>query len=152
MRKQILLALGILGLCTHIVLAQSAMTDIAAINKTLADLMAAYTQRDMDGVARLMADDVKAFGSNYTASGVAEFRRKAAPALAMVRGVRPASKQDVAMSGNIAYVAFLVDTDRQTTADAAVMTAKIRWTVVFERRSNRWVVTHFHLSPDPPPS
>jgi ketosteroid isomerase-like protein len=96
-----------------------------------------------------MATDVRAFGSVFTATGVDEFKKKAAPVLATVRGARPASKQDIAMSGNIAYVAFLVDTDRQLAAGAPVQTARIRWTVVFERRNSRWVVTHFHLSPEP---
>lgn len=128
---------------------QSAMADMAAVNRSLADLMRAYTQRDMDAIAALMASDVRAFGSNFTATGVEEFRRKGAPALAMVRGARPVSKQDVAMSGNIAYVAFLVDTDRQVPPQAQPATTRMRWTVVFERRNSRWVITHFHLSPEP---
>jgi ketosteroid isomerase-like protein len=131
--------------------AQSAMADMAAVNKTLADLLSAYTKRDMNAVAAVMAPDVKAFGSSFSADGIDEFRRKGAPALSMVRGARPASKQDVAMSGNIAYVAFLVDTDRQSAANAPTTTTRMRWTIVFERRSSRWVVTHFHLSPEPAP-
>jgi ketosteroid isomerase-like protein len=122
---------------------------MAAVNKTLADLLAGYTARDMDAIVRVMASDVRAFGSSFTATGVDEFRRKGAPALAMVRGARPAGKQDVAMSGNIAYVAFLVDTERQMSAGAAPVTVRVRWTVIFERRNSKWVVTHFHLSNDP---
>jgi ketosteroid isomerase-like protein len=129
--------------------AQSAMADMAAVNKALADLMGAYARRDMNAIAQLMASDVVAFGSNYTAAGVEDFRRKGAPALAMVRGARPASKQDVAMSGNIAYVAFLVDTDRQPPGGGAITSTRVRWTLIFERRNSRWVITHFHLSTDP---
>jgi uncharacterized protein (TIGR02246 family) len=120
---------------------------MAAINTALANAIAAYARRDLAGVAALMTPDVRAFGSSYTANGLEEFTREAAPALAAVRGVRTLTKQDVTMSGNVAWVAFTTDTERDT--GTGVQTNRVRWSIVFERRNNQWRIAHFHLSPDP---
>jgi ketosteroid isomerase-like protein len=124
-----------------------ATADIAAVNQTLAELMDAYNRRDMAGITRLMAPDLVAYGSIYNAVGPDDLRVKSAGALAPVRGARTATKQDITMSGNVAWVAFMLDTDKQTGAE--VSTTRARWTVVFEKRSNRWMIAHFHVSPDP---
>jgi uncharacterized protein (TIGR02246 family) len=149
-RSRAIAALAVAAaLCAGTVRGQGSVpaADMAAINTTLASAMDAYARRDLAGVAALMTPDVRAFGSSYTANGLEEFRRKAAPVIAAIRGVRTVTKQDVTMSGNVAWVAFTTDTDRD--AGTSVQTSRVRWSIVFERRNNQWRIAHFHLSTDP---
>lgn len=121
--------------------------DIAAINTALADLLRAYEQGNLAGITAVMANELQAFGSTFNAVSLDEFRTKAADTLRGIRGVKPASQQDVTMSGNLAYVGFFTDVQRE--APGGVVMARSRWTVVFQKMNNRWVVVHYHLSPDP---
>jgi ketosteroid isomerase-like protein len=121
--------------------------DMGAINSALAELVKAYQERNAPAIAALMANEVQAFGSTFNATGLEEWRTKAAPALAPVRGARVAGRQDVTMSGNLAYVAFVTDVQRESST--GVVTEQARWTVVFQKSNNRWLVVHYHLSPNP---
>jgi ketosteroid isomerase-like protein len=120
---------------------------MVAINSVLTQLMDAYNRGDLDGVTKLMANEVVAFGSVFNARGVAEVRQKAGAAVKSVKGARPVEKPDVTMSGNLAFAAFRTDVERDAAGGPA--TVRLRWTVVFQKTNSRWVVTHFHVSPEP---
>jgi ketosteroid isomerase-like protein len=92
-----------------------------------------------------MAPDVVGYGSVYDANGLAEFKARAAAPLSTVRAARLVGRQDVTMSGNLAFVAFMTDVDREGSAQAV----RQRWTLVLQKRDARWVIAHYHLSPDP---
>jgi ketosteroid isomerase-like protein len=121
--------------------------EMVAINDVLMQLMDGYSRGDLDAVGKLMANEVVAFGSIFDARGLAEVKQKAGPALNGIKGARPLEKPDVTMSGNLAFAAFRTDVEKDATVGAS--SVRLRWTIVLQKASNRWVVTHFHVSPDP---
>ena len=143
-----LLAIAVL-ICPAIGSAQlgGPAADMGAINNLLAELLRNYQERNVAGMSGLMATELQAYGSTFNATSLQDWRNKVSNTLTSVRGVRVVGKQDVTMSGNLAYVAFLTDVQRE--APAGVTTGRARWSVVFQKSNNRWVVVHYHVSPDP---
>lgn len=127
--------------------AQDPMADMGAINAVLANLRQAYVRADAVALAALMAQDVQGFGSLGTVNGLAEFAKAAPALLEGVRDVRVLGRQDVTMSGNLAYVAFVNEVQR--TGRPGAENVRQRWTVVLQRRDDRWQIVHYHVSPLP---
>lgn len=120
---------------------------MAAINGVLIQLNRGYVTKDVAVLMSTMADDVQAYGSAFNISNLADFKTASEKVLATIIDARPASKQDVTLSGNLAYVNFLMDVQMKT--DQGPRTGRTRWTVVFRKQNNKWAVTHFHVSRDP---
>jgi ketosteroid isomerase-like protein len=94
-----------------------------------------------------MHDDVQGFGSSFNAANLAELREHSDRVLATIISAKLASKQDVTLSGNLAYVNYVMDVQMKT--DQGPRAGRTRWTVIFRKMNNKWAVTHFHVSRDP---
>jgi ketosteroid isomerase-like protein len=120
---------------------------MVAINDVLMKLMDAYTKGDLVAAGTMMMPDIVAFGSTFNASNAAEVAAKAAPTVKGIKSALPLEKPNVTMSGNLAFATFRTDVHREGAAGAE--TRRLRWTVVFQKANDRWLVSHFHTSSEP---
>ena len=95
----------------------------------------------------VMHDDVQGFGSSFNAANLAELKQHSDRVLSTIISAKLAGKQDVTLSGNLAYVNYVMDVEMKT--DQGPRPGRTRWTVIFRKMNNRWAVTHFHVSRDP---